>query len=95
MPVTVLWLLSAMMGRSGPLRCTLIQARVGSRAIPYLEALQRIRTPIAAHVRFIFASKALNRGCERRSVNRNEPLMPYTLPARSWYARSSRSIAFS
>ncbi len=33
--------------------------------------------------RFIFASKARNRGCERRGWKRNEPLTPYRLPARS------------
>ncbi len=33
--------------------------------------------------RFIFFSSAVNLGCERRVVNRNEPLIPYTAPARS------------
>ena len=39
-----------------------------------------IRAP--GQARFIFFSSAVNRGCVRRLLNRNDPLIPYTGPAR-------------
>jgi hypothetical protein len=38
--------------------------------------------------KFSLRSRAVNRGCPWSALNRNDPLIPYTAPARSAYARS-------